>query len=619
MGFLGGAECNVIPYKSSKKHQKIIVNNSILQIAKLLSLFANETKSNEESLKYGTEQEGFLLKRVNKDGKEIICVDPKDIKFIQEGNKQFHKDIELVTEASKFMIEIIPAKPFLQFLNIDEPYKHFRLSSKHIDSLQDKDSFALLGTSTFPRLGTKDCYIPEDGKAIYGDELAQKNKFTESRLFNDELVTSHPRYEGATACIPQRRGKTSNVSIPIYKDIHSQPFIKGLDHIGFAASNTCLQITFSSKDMDGCRWIFDQMHVFSCFSQAFTNSTVGIMGKMTKEESRFNLLRRLLDDRKPGEMKGALKKTRYDTVNFFISNDKRNRLRYNDKPYAINKKFKKKLKRLLKQQGSPFYKDTRLLNHFAYLFVREAVIVLDKIVIKNNVESTTDYKMIQSTNWQDIRFKPPHSFDSKLGWLMEFRAMDNPITDKEKAAIVFFFTLIQRIIVDEKLRVNFYVPISICDDNFDQALIQDTMIKGRFMFRRYFCEYLHGNKTKSDEMVKLSVEEFLVGNSEFDGMKNLIKAFIKLNKDLLITESKKYGKDIEKQIWSVFNFYVARAKGELLSNSGLLRKFILTHKAYKQDSTITSEIQTDLINFLIDIRKKDYHEDLFGKHLSDLS
>ena len=187
--------------------------------------------------------------------------------------------------------------------------------------------------------------------------------------------------------------------------------------------------------------------------------------------------------------------------------------------------------------------------------------------------------------------------------------MDNPITDREKAAVVFFFTLMQRMIVDEKLRVNFYIPISKCDENFSQAIIEDSMVKGRFWFRRYFCEYLHGDKTKSDEMVKLSVEELLVGNSKFDGLKRLIQAFVELNKEAID----------EKQVWEVFSFYVVRSRGKLLSNAGLLRKFVKKHKLYQQDSVISPQINTDLINFIVDIRLKDHHQELIGDHLISLT
>jgi len=38
--------------------------------------------------------------------------------------------------------------------------------------------------------------------------------------------------------------------------------------------------------------------------------------------------------------------------------------------------------------------------------------------------------------------------------------MENVITYKEKIAFVFFSTLIRRMICDEKLGLNFYIPIS---------------------------------------------------------------------------------------------------------------------------------------------------------------
>ena len=42
-------------------------------------------------------------------------------------------------------------------------------------------------------------------------------------------------------------------------------------------------------------------------------------------------------------MKG-LEKSKYSTINYYISNDKRNKNKYNDMKYTINKKFKKNLK-----------------------------------------------------------------------------------------------------------------------------------------------------------------------------------------------------------------------------------------------------------------------------------
>ena len=48
------------------------------------------------------------------------------------------------------------------------------------------------------------------------------------------------------------------------------------------------------------------------------------------------------DDRKESELKN-IEKPRLSTVNYYISNDRRCKKKYNNKKYTINKKFKKNL------------------------------------------------------------------------------------------------------------------------------------------------------------------------------------------------------------------------------------------------------------------------------------
>ena len=78
-------------------------------------------------------------------------------------------------------------------------------------------------------------------------------------------------------------------------------------------------------------------------------------------------------------------------------------------------------------------------------------------VAKDYTEDTLEFEAIQSSNWQNMRLKPPGSYDSPLGWLLEFRCMDSPITEREKTSLVFVTTLFMRIVNDETLDVNFYV------------------------------------------------------------------------------------------------------------------------------------------------------------------
>ena len=130
-----------------------------------------------------------------------------------------------------------------------------------------------------------------------------------------------------------------------------------------------------------------------------------------------------------------------------------------------------------------------------------------------------DFESINSCNWNDVRLKPPQNFNKKIGWLVEFRPMDIPITNKEKTAMIFMCTVFQRMIVDEQLGVNFYVPISVVDENFNKSYQRGAFTNAKIKVRKYFSEALHGEKVNLDDIVEVTFKEFLEGNFEYDGMK----------------------------------------------------------------------------------------------------
>lgn len=51
------------------------------------------------------------------------------------------------------------------------------------------------------------------------------------------------------------------------------------------------------------------------------------------------------------------------------------------------------------------------------------VMFKDKINL-NDEEVTSHFEAIQSSNWNSVRFKPPPSYNSKIGWRVEFRTME---------------------------------------------------------------------------------------------------------------------------------------------------------------------------------------------------
>lgn len=200
-----------------------------------------------------------------------------------------------------------------------------------------------------------------------------------------------------------------------------------------------------------------------------------------------------------------------------------------------------------------------------------------------------------------MRFKFPSDYKKELSWINEFRVTDSPMLDKEKSVLVFLITLFNRIIVDEELGINFYIPMSLVDENFEKAHLYNALKEQKFWFRKYFCSKIHGNKVSKDEYVQISILEFFEGNKEFDGMKKLIEKFIEINKSKINQSSNYYKISIEEQIWKIYDFYVARAKGLLINGPEFARNFVTSHKHYKNDSFISDEIMVDLLDKILDI------------------
>jgi glutamate--cysteine ligase catalytic subunit len=80
-----------------------------------------------------------------------------------------------------------------------------------------------------------------------------------------------------------------------------------------------------------------------------------------------------------------------------------------------------------------------------------------------------------------MRFKPPPSFDSKIGWRVEFRTMDIQMTDFENSAFIVVLGMIYNVI--SNFDVNFIMPISKIDENMERAHKRDAVIYEKFWFR----------------------------------------------------------------------------------------------------------------------------------------
>jgi glutamate--cysteine ligase catalytic subunit len=145
----------------------------------------------------------------------------------------------------------------------------------------------------------------------------------------------------------------------------------------------------------------------------------------------------------------VIPKSRYDSVDLYISNDERNKDEYHDTHVPIDESVRERLL----NHGL----DDKLASHIAHLFIRDPLVQFSETIDQDDEASMDHFENIQSTNWQTIRFKPP-PVNSPIGWRVEFRSMEVQWTDYENAAFSVFIVLLTRAIISFDL--NFYMPIS---------------------------------------------------------------------------------------------------------------------------------------------------------------
>jgi glutamate--cysteine ligase catalytic subunit len=608
MGLLVGEKKETLNFAESRKYQHLLKKNASKQLARLLVKFEHFEKNPEEALKFGTELESHLLSRRTLDGKTYypVCLDSKKyMNFVRD----YFKSVSIQEEFSAWMVELLPEKPFGKFLSFHEIRKHF-LDIDMI-ALNTQDNPVLIsGLSVLPHIGTLHYHLTKENKPIKMEDRKLLNVYSGSEHFIDDTITDHSRFKTFTKNVPARRKTPLAIRMPIYQDINTKEKELVLDHFGFGMCNTALQITYSCKNLTDARLAHDLMHVISPFMLVFSSSIFALNGRLVDTDCRFDIIQQATDDRSPREL-GKIEKGRYSLINYYLSNDARCKSMYNDKKYTINKTFQKWLWRELKNSGSKLSKDKRLLNHFAYLFVRDYLVMFPERIVEGFDADTLDFEAIQSSNWNNMRLKPPGSYDSPLGWLVEFRCMDSPITEREKTSLVFMTTLFFRIVNDDKLKVDFYVPISTVDKNFEEAFKRDAISKGKFAFRKHFCPLIDGYQ-QSDEVVQLSMKDFWAGNSEFAGMRKLFEVFIQVNSQRLAEDDLKTGANTIDTIWTIYEFFLARSKGTLMTAPQYLRSFVCAHPDYLQNSILSDKIVADIIEKILEIQTNNYQEEMFG-------
>jgi glutamate--cysteine ligase catalytic subunit len=606
MGFLT-IKSGCLSWEEAKEQQDTIKQLGILQAIKLFDTFKDLNKPIED-LKWGEEIEYHVCAIDHIEKKARIHI---------EGFDEIQKDLENINqdqfnyqaEFGSWMVEAVPLKPYTIY-DVNGPIN--ALSSlikrrKLINYEINTKSFFIASLSSFPNLGNGDFFFSKNNEFLAVENFEENNNASKSSMILDAMTNPHPRFTTMMQYVRERRGKKVDIRVPLYPDENTgEGKIDGnyssgeiyMDSQHFGMGCCCLQVTFETQNIEHAKYLHDSFIPLGPIFGALSASAPIFKGQLANWDFRWNVIRDSVDSRTDDEMdpnsENYIPKSRYSGMNHYLS----------DHPYFASEKINDGIKLKVNHEWYDMLKaegmSERLAYHFASLFVHDSLVIF-RDRLENDPNSTEHFENLNSTNWNSVRFKPPPSYDSNIGWRVEFRTLDVQITDYENAAYIALVTLMTRVIND--FEVNLSLPISLSDINMERAHEVDAVTKQKFWFRKNIVDISSDytdNKTKSQnwnvtnedfkvdetqdsEFLEMSIIDILEGNPEIGntGLLELIQKYMALNK---FSENDKHYYN------TMLNFLVKRAKGEIKTGARFMRDFVINHKEYKKDSMVTDAI-----------------------------
>ncbi|KAJ2394564.1 glutamate--cysteine ligase [Coemansia sp. RSA 2531] len=242
-----------------------------------------------------------------------------------------------------------------------------------------------------------------------------------------------------------------------------------------------------------------------------------------------------------------------------------------------------------------------MAKHVSHLFIRDPLVIFKELLNQDNSVSADHFENIQSTNWQNVRFKPPPP-NSPIGWRVEFRPLEVQVTDFENAAFSVFTVLLARAILAFG-DLNLYIPVTKMDINMERAHSRDAVLREKFFFRRKIYAddsssssgseaEVEDSDTDKDPVVEMSANEIINGSPGFVGLIAVVEMYLDT---VVLSES------VRRKIDTYIAFIRGRADGSIMTAAAWIRKFVRSHPAYAFDSVVSSEINYDLVVALDDI------------------
>jgi len=600
MGFL--TDGDTLDWSEVQKYCDYIRKHGVKQF---LAIYEKTKNRAHDCLKFGDEIE-YMLVCVDENKKKVkLCLRANEILTIlmqEELEGKTHVPTLWRPEYARYMVEGTPGAPYGDCVTeLRRVELNMQLRRQHVEN-QLKPNERVMSLSVFPMMGVGTFTDPP---------FSPQGPVAQSLFTPDEIIFQHKRFPTLTKNIRERRGSKVCIWVPIFRDEDTQPQQSQdghewdiyMDSMAFGMGMCCLQTTFQCEDIHEARKFYDQLAVMSPIMLALTASSPIYRGFLSDIDVRWSVISGSVDDRTPEELgltplkgnKFVINKSRYDSIDCYISDDELYKPEYND----LDLVYDKEIYNLLREAGI----DDLLARHFAHLFIRDPLVVYNNKIELDDTKQSDHFENIQSTNWQTVRFKPPPP-NSDIGWRTEFRPMEVQLTDFENAAFVVFMVLLTRTI--RSFNINFYIPITKVDENMKRAHHRGAALDQRFFFRKVIhkdqvqksvpldmmtefaaqCCNETPEEGSEDHYEEMSINQIMNGDDNFPGLIPMVKLYVaSINIDI----------ETRAVVDNYIELVSKRASGELMTTASYLRKFVTQHKAYQKDSIVNEEITWDLV------------------------
>lgn len=223
----------------------------------------NQLQAQVEPIYWGDEVEGHVVQLDSAKKRVSVVTDGLEYLFelIAEARRDYPQEVEfdVMPEYGAWMIETVPSSPYCTINNLDAVLSNLRERSSFI-SRSLKSNQKVLLTSTFPLLGA----IEQNFAELDGEFT---NDVTKSHFIDDRIINPHPRFPTLSQNIRMRRGEKVEILVPLFNDtntnmneINETNPVAGfiyMDAMAFGMGSSCIQTTFSARNLSHARRLYD--------------------------------------------------------------------------------------------------------------------------------------------------------------------------------------------------------------------------------------------------------------------------------------------------------------------------------------------------------------------------